>query len=102
MLPWTRWGCESVPVPANQPIVHLLLSDHGFFALIEDYATREVDNDVIYGFFMKMVIEMFALIDIDDYNGDIDDGYKMAMMMLIFIMMMNMMMGVTFMMIYIG
>ena len=54
------------------------------------------------GFLVKMVIEMFALIDNDDYNGDIDDGDKMAMMMLIFIMMMNMMMGVTFVMIYIG
>jgi hypothetical protein len=53
MLPWTRWGCESVPVPENQSIVHfLLISNHGFFALNEDYATREVDNDVvIYGFF---------------------------------------------------
>ncbi len=54
------------------------------------------------GFFLKMVIEMFALIDNDDYNGDIVDGVKMAMMILIFIMMMNMMLGVTFMMIYIG
>jgi hypothetical protein len=44
-----------------------------------------------------MVIEIFALIDNDDYSGDIDDGDKMAMMMLIFTMMMNMMMGVTFM-----
>ncbi len=78
-----------------------MLSDHGVFALSEDYATREVDNDVIYGVFGEDG-DRDVCVDNDDYNGDIDDGDKMSMMMLIFIMMMNMMMGVTFVMIYIG
>ncbi len=77
-----------------------MLSDHGFFALIEDYATREVDNDAIYVFFCEDG-DRDVCVDNDDYNGDIDDGDKMAMMILIFIMMMNMIMGVTFVMIYI-
>jgi hypothetical protein len=39
-----------------------MLSDHEVFALRDDYATREVDNEVIYVLLLvKMLIEMLTL-----------------------------------------
>ncbi len=83
MLPWTRWGCESLPDPVNQPIVHYLISDCGFFSLGDDYATREVDSDVICVFvFFAEDVDRHVGVDNDDDDDDIDDGGMMTRMMI--------------------
>jgi len=70
------------------------------FPLSEDYVTRGVDCNFIDVFFSENADRDFG-VDNDDDDGGIDDGDIMAMMMLIWIMMIDMTMGVTVMMTYI-
>ena len=54
-----------------------------FFALSDDYATREVDSDVIYVFVIFAEdVDRHVGIDDDDDDGDIDDVDMMARMMM--------------------
>ncbi len=54
-----------------------------FFALSDDYATREVDSHVICVFVIFAEdVDRHVDVDNDDDDGDIDDGDMMARMMM--------------------